>query len=67
MTKREMTIKALLTTTDKYSVIAAEIGTTEKSIAFYAHKLRKASPKCLDHRSKTKSVPLNDLIAKYTK
>ena len=65
MTKKEQTIRALLQTSDKYSKIAAEIGTTEKSVAFYAHQLRKVDKTCLDHRSSAKADSVKDLLAKY--
>lgn len=65
MTKKEQTIKALLQTDKKYSQIAAEIGTTEKSVAFYAHQLRRVDASCLDHRGKTRSESVADLLSKY--
>ena len=60
-----MTIKALLTTNKKYSEIAKEISTTEKSVAFYAHQLRKIDATCLDHRRVTRSESVADLLKKY--
>lgn len=65
MTKKEMTIKLLLTTNKSYKIIASEINSTEKSIAFYAHQLRKIDEKCLDHRRVTKSEKIEDLLKKY--
>ena len=68
MTKKELTIKALLTTTDKYSKIALDYATTEKSVAFYAHKLRKIDKTCLSHRkSSVNSDTVEKLLSKYKK
>ena len=65
MTKKEQTIKALLQTSKKYSEIAAEIGTTEKSVAFYAHQLRKIDSSCLDHRKTSQAASTADLLSRY--
>ena len=65
MTKKEQTIRLLLTTTLSYRQIAAEIDSTEKSIAFYAHQLRKIDAQCLDHRRSTQSESIADLLKKY--
>lgn len=65
MTKKEMTIKALLTTNKSYKVMASEIGTTEKSIAFYAHQLRKIDSSCLNHRGQAKAESVEDLLKKH--
>ena len=74
MTIKEMAYKALLTSTATYAQIAADIRkaspgaqTSEKSIAYYAHQLRKADKTCLKHRKAAgSSAPsTKDLIAKY--
>ena len=76
MTIKEMACKALLTSTKTYKQIAADIRkaspgaqTTEKSIAFYAHQLRKADKTCLSHRKSNgqTSASTADLIKKYKK
>ena len=76
MTIKEMAYKALLTSTDTYEVIAANIRkaspgakTSEKSIAYYAHQLRKVDKTCLKHRKSSGSETLStaDLIKKYKK
>ena len=66
MTKKEQTIKLLLQTSKKYSEIAAEVSTTEKSVAFYAHQLRKVDKQCLAHRETARAESVQDLLAKYS-
>lgn len=65
MTKKEHTIKLLLTTNQTYKEMSLEIGTTEKSIAFYAHQLRKIDKACLNHRKSTSTESIKDLLTKY--
>ena len=74
MTIKELAYKHLLTTTLTYSEIAKKIRsespgakTSEKSIAYYAHQLRKADKTCLKHRkSSGSSAPTTAaLIRKY--
>ena len=66
MTKKELTIKFLITTTFSYKKIAEKINSTEKSVAFYAHKINKIDENILSHRKKyNKSEKIDDLIKKY--
>ena len=71
-----MAYKALLTSTATYAQIAANIRkacpgakTSEKSIAYYAHQLRKVDKTCLKHRKSSGSASPStaDLIKKYKK
>ena len=74
MTVKEMAYRELLTGTATYSEIAKKIRaaiagakTSEKSIAYYAHQLRKADKTCLKHRkaSGTTAPTTAELIKKY--
>lgn len=65
MTKKEHTIKLLLTTVKTHAEIAVEVGSTAKSVAFYSSKLQKIDKTCLAHRKSAQSESVKDLLVKY--